>query len=130
MIKIFCDGASRGNPGPSSIGVSAMQEEREIFTLSEKLGIATNNQAEWTSLLRALETAQRQGFTEIQVFMDSELVVKQMLGLYKVKKPELKNIKDEVDKLAGALKKFQIAHIPRNKNGRADELANLAFEKP
>ena len=127
-MKLYCDGASRGNPGNSSIGVCGVSGGKEIFTISQKIGIATNNQAEWNSLKEGLLLAINKGFKEIHVYMDSELVVKQIKGEYKVKNPELKEIKKIVDLLIPEFTEFKIEHIPRNKNLRADELANLALD--
>lgn len=128
MMLVYCDGASKGNPGPASIGVAGIDNGEEIFTISEKIGISTNNQAEWTSLLEALKKALANEYKEIHVYMDSELVVKQIKGEYRVKNPELIIIKSKVDIQIKQFSHFQIEHIPRHKNQRADELANLAFK--
>ncbi|MDV6234893.1 ribonuclease HI family protein [Leptospira ellisii] len=127
MIKIYCDGASKGNPGPASIGVAGFIQDREEFTISERIGETTNNVAEWTALQRGLEECKRRGHSAVEAFLDSELVVKQVLGKYKVKQPHLSEFKKEVDKLISALESFQITHVPREKNKIADKLANDAF---
>ncbi|TGM56673.1 ribonuclease HI family protein [Leptospira adleri] len=129
MIRIFCDGASKGNPGPSSIGVAGLLGDKEEFTISEKIGETTNNVAEWSALKRGLEECIRRKFDSVHAFMDSELVVRQVSGRYKVKHPNLLEYKKEVDKLVSTLQSFQITHVPREKNALADRLANEAFTK-
>ncbi|MCB1142942.1 MAG: ribonuclease HI family protein [Leptospiraceae bacterium] len=132
MLNLFCDGASKGNPGLSAIGVSAKRTEEspeEIFSISELIGQNTNNIAEWTALLRGLERSIHLGEKDLRVYMDSELVVKQMKGIYKTKHPGLIPIKKQVDELVTHLNSFEIIHIRREKNKRADELANLAYNQ-
>lgn len=126
-LTIHCDGASKGNPGPASIGAYASQDGEEIFTISQKIGVATNNQAEWNSLLESLVRAKKMEFKRIHVFMDSELVVRQMTGIYKVKNPEIKLLKEKVDKILPFFQDFKIEHVRREKNKVADGLANAAF---
>ncbi len=132
IVRIYCDGASRGNPGPSSIGIWAVKEkdgkEVEVFSLSESLGEGTNNQAEWISLVKALHTAKEKNLQRVQVFMDSELVVNQVRGIYKIRNPKLKNFALEVMNLKNFFQEFSISHIPREKNKKADFLANQALE--
>ena len=128
MIKIFCDGASKGNPGRASIGVSFVKNDKEIETISLDIGISTNNFSEWTSLITSLEKAIYMNELFVEVYMDSELVVKQVKGLYKVKSPDLKPFKEKFDSLVQKFKSFEITHIKREKNKRADKLANLAFK--
>ena len=128
MIEIYCDGASKGNPGPASIGVSILKEKLEIATLSEKIGITTNNVAEWTSLIKALEHLKISSTNEeISIYMDSELVVKQFLGEYKTKHPSLIPLKEKVFELKKSFKSIKIQHVRRELNKRADELANAAL---
>ncbi len=128
MIEIYCDGASKGNPGPASIGVSILKEKKEIATLSEKIGNTTNNVAEWTSLVKALEYLQSSSSNEdISIYMDSELVVKQFLGEYKTKHPSLIPLREKVISLKKSFKSIQIQHVRREYNKRADELANAAL---
>lgn len=129
LITIFCDGASKGNPGPSSIGVVAYDGDKEEFKISERIGETTNNVAEWTALKKGLEECIRRNFLSVHAHMDSELVVRQVTGRYKVKHPNLLEYKKEVDKLVSSLQSFQITHVPREKNSVADKLANEAFQK-
>jgi ribonuclease HI len=134
MVKIYCDGASRGNPGPASIGVWATDEQGNglegnmVFEISERFGTTTNNQAEWKALTRGLQKAEELGLETISVFLDSELVVRQVLKVYKVKKTELKPYFEEASKRIQSFKKFSIQHIPREQNKKADSLANLALD--
>lgn len=102
-------------------------QDREEFTISERIGETTNNVAEWTALQKGLEECKRRGYDTVHAFLDSELVVKQVVGKYKVKQPHLLEFKKEVDKLISTLESFQITHVPREKNKRADQLANEAF---
>jgi ribonuclease HI len=130
MIYIYCDGASKGNPGPASIGVSAkktIDANEELFTISKAIGNTTNNIAEWTALIQALEKAIELGEKEVSIFMDSELVVKQVKGEYKVKHPGLIPFKNSLNELKPKFTKFSIQHVYRTNNKRADELANLAL---
>ena len=128
MLEIYCDGASRGNPGPASIGVSILFNKTEIGFLSEKIGKTTNNVAEWISLLRALEKCKEFENKNLLIYMDSELVVKQFKGEYKTKHPDLIPLKEKVVQLKPFFESIEILHIKRELNKRADELANLALD--
>jgi ribonuclease HI len=126
-LFVFCDGSSRGNPGPASIGVSGQTHDgEEIFFLAEKIGVATNNIAEWSALKRGMEEALARDEKKVKFKLDSELVVKQMKGEYKVKNQGLLQIKNECSKLVGGFEFFEISYIPREQNSRADALANQA----
>ncbi len=130
-LSIYCDGASKGNPGPASIGVFACETdnpEKEVFSISKRIENTTNNTAEWTSLIEGIKKARETGASKVQIFMDSELVVKQVKGEYKIKQPHLKALSIQA---MSELKNitYTIQHIPREKNKKADALANLAFEK-
>lgn len=127
---IYCDGSSRGNPGPAAIGVSFQNRDgEEEFFLSEKIGTATNNVAEWSALKRGMEEAIEKGLVNVRFRLDSELVVKQMKGEYKVKNNDLLTYKIECEKLKTKFISFEIQYIPREQNSRADALANLAQDK-
>lgn len=127
---IYCDGSSRGNPGPAAIGVSFQNRDgEEEFFLSEKIGTATNNVAEWSALKRGMEEAIEKGLVNVKFRLDSELVVKQMKGEYKVKNSDLLTYKIECEKLKTKFISFEIQYIPREQNSRADALANLAQDK-
>lgn len=124
---IYCDGSSRGNPGPAAIGVSFQNNDGiEFFSLSEKIGTATNNVAEWQALYRGMEEAIKQNLQKIRFRLDSELVVKQMKGEYKVKNKDLLVFKNKCESLKSSFQNFEIQYIPREQNARADQLANIA----
>ncbi len=126
---LFCDGASRGNPGDAAIGVSLTDGEgNEVATISQRLGKATNNEAEWKALVEGLKLALEKKCKALEVRADSELVVRQMEGRYKVKHPNLKPFFQEARMLSEKFESFKIRHIPREENSRADELGNLALD--
>lgn len=129
-ITAFCDGGARGNPGPSGFGVYIQDERGEkVAELSEYLGIRTNNYAEYSGLLAALEFALRHDHPRLKVVSDSELMVKQIKGQYKVKSPDLRPLYEEAKRRIAGLEFFQIQHVLRNKNKEADRLANQAMDK-
>ncbi len=129
-ITAYCDGGSRGNPGPAGYGVSIEDPSgQRVGELSEFLGVKTNNFAEYSALLGALEFALTQGHRSLKVIADSELMVKQIKGQYQVKSPELRPLYDEAKRRIAKLGKFEIQHVLRNKNKRADELANEAMDR-
>ena len=130
MITAYCDGGSRGNPGPSGYGVSIEGAKGEkVAELNEFLGVKTNNFAEYSALLAALEFSLTQGHKGLRVVADSELMVKQIKGQYQVKSPDLRPLYDEAKRRIAKLDKFEIQHVLRNKNKRADALANEAMDK-
>jgi len=119
---IYTDGACSGNPGPAGIGVAIEFEGRSI-EIAEHIGTATNNIAEYSALIRALGEALSLGAEELDVYMDSELAVKQVRGQYKVKNEGLRPIHAQVIKLLKSFKKHRISHVPREKNELADRLS-------
>ena len=125
-----CDGGSRGNPGPSGYGAVIEDEQgRVVARLSEYLGIRTNNYAEYSGLLAVLQWAIENGAKHLRVVSDSELMVKQMKGLYKVKSPGLIPLWQEAKRRAVELEGFEIRHTLRGGNKEADRLANEAMDK-
>jgi ribonuclease HI len=129
-ITAFCDGGARGNPGPAGYGVYIEDERGEkVAELSEYLGIRTNNFAEYSGLLAALEFALRYDHPRLRVVSDSELMVKQIKGQYQVKSPDLRPLYEEAQRRIAGLESFQIQHVLRNKNREADRLANEAMDK-
>ena len=127
-VVIHSDGASRNNPGPAAIGATIKDEQgRLLATISRSIGRATNNQAEYRAVIAALEKAIKLGARQIELNLDSELVVKQVTGRYRVKNEALKPLFDRVKKLLGSLEGFSIRHIPRQQNQEADRLANNAL---
>jgi probable phosphoglycerate mutase len=130
FITAYCDGGSRGNPGPSGYGVSIEDATgRPIADLSEFLGVKTNNFAEYSGLLAALEYALSHGHPRLRVVADSELMVKQMKGQYRVNSPDLRPLWGEAKRRAARLERFEIQHVLRGKNKRADALANQAMDR-
>jgi len=126
---IYADGASRGNSGPAAIGVTIKDKRGKLITfISQRIGRATNNQAEYRAIIAALEEAIRLGAKQVDIKMDSELVVKQINGEYRVKKATLKPLYQQVKQLQGSLEGFAITHILRQQNIEADKLANKALD--
>ena len=127
-LIIYTDGASSGNPGPAAIGIVIKDGQgRVISRISRRIGRATNNQAEYRAIITALEEASRLGAEEVDIKSDSELVVKQLKGRYRVKKATLRPLYQEVVRLNGSLEAFTITHVPRTQNREADRLANKAL---
>ena len=124
---IHTDGASSGNPGPSGLGVVILLNGA-THEISEPIGTATNNIAEYSSLVRALQRAHELGASEAEVYMDSELVVRQMRGQYKVKNAGLKPLFEKARALSGKFSFFSITHVPREQNKEADRLSKKALE--
>ena len=127
--QVFCDGASRSNPGDASIGVSILLDGKEVHTISKKIGIATNNEAEYQALIDGLNFCIDNSIKEIDVFLDSNLVVEQVNKNYKVKAENLKVLNSKVDELIQEFNFIKINHVYREENKRADQLANMALDK-
>ena len=129
-ITANVDGGARGNPGPAGYGVFIRDAEgTPIKQLSEYLGHRTNNVAEYSALLAALEYAVAHGHRALKVVSDSELMVKQMTGQYRVNSPDLKPLYEKARSLVRQLDKFAIEHVLRVKNQQADRLANDAMDR-
>ncbi len=128
-LIINTDGGSRGNPGPAGIGVVFSDEKGEIIaTFREYIGEATNNIAEYEALIMALEKARDFEASEIECRLDSELIVRQLNGQYKVKDENLKKLFNRVKELV-FFKPVKFIHIRREQNKKADELVNLALDE-
>ena len=127
--QLFCDGASRSNPGDASIGISILLDGKEVHTISKKIGIATNNEAEYQALIDGLNFCIDNSIKEIDVFLDSNLVVEQVNKNYKVKAENLKVLNSKVDELIQEFNFIKINHVYREENKRADQLANMALDK-
>jgi ribonuclease HI len=126
----YIDGGARGNPGPAGYGVVFEDEVgRPVANLSEYLGRQTNNYAEYSGLLAALNYTLRHGFKALKVISDSELMVKQINGEYKVSSPALKELYGRAMQLIEQLDYFDIRHVLREKNREADRLANVAMDR-
>jgi len=129
-ITAYCDGGSRGNPGPAGFGVFVQDETgKAVAELSEYLGKQTNNYAEYSGLLASLNFALEKGHSRLRVVSDSELMVKQIKGQYRVNSPDLKPLYDEAKRRIARLEQFRIEHVLRGKNQQADRLANLAMDR-
>jgi ribonuclease HI len=129
-IVAYCDGGSRGNPGPAGFGVYIQDSAGKVLAeLSQYLGAHTNNFAEYSALLAALEFAIANGHRSLRVISDSELMVKQMKGQYRVNSPELRPLYEEARRRVPQLDHFQIQHVLREKNRHADRLANVAMDR-
>lgn len=129
-LVAYFDGGARGNPGPAGYGVVFEDEiGRPVAELSEYLGRQTNNYAEYSALLAALNYTLRHGFKALKVISDSELLVKQIKGEYKVSSPTLKDLHRRALKMLDQLDYFEIRHVAREKNREADRLANLAMDR-
>ena len=128
-VVIYTDGACRGNPGPSGIGASIENENGdEIATVSSYIGNGTNNRAEYIAAIEGVKKAIQLQAEEIELRMDSLLVVRQVEGLWKIKHPSLKILNKELKHALNSLKKWRVKHVPREKNQRADSLANMALD--
>ena len=128
-LQVFIDGASRGNPGPASVGVVFKDSKgKPSKTLSIPIGIATNNTAETLALIFALQEAIIMGEDSLEVFTDSELIAKQFSGEYKIKDASLKTFALLVRHLRKGFKHLSVAHVPREKNKEADQAANDALD--
>lgn len=129
-LVAYVDGGSRGNPGTAGYGAHILDGEGKVMAnLSGCLGVRSNNYAEYAGLIAALDYALANQFEKVTVFADSELMVRQIRGVYKVRSPNLKRSFQEARTLIGRLKVFSIRHIPRSRNREADRLANLAMDK-
>ncbi len=126
---IFTDGAAVPNPGPAAIGAVIRDTQGKLVArICRRIGVATNNQAEYRAVIAALEEAIGLGVTHVTLNSDSELVVRQITGIYRVKKAELKPLYRRVKHLQGLLQGFTITHVPRERNREADRLTCDALD--
>lgn len=129
VLRLYTDGASRGNPGPAGAGIVIFDERgQELFSRGVYLGTCTNNVAEYKALKLGLAEAQRFGAKRLQVHLDSELIVRQLQGVYKVKDAKLQPLYQEVVALLRTFAKTDVTHVRRELNRRADELANQGVD--
>jgi len=126
-LEIYIDGASQGNPGHSGVGVVIYREGLRIKNISNYIGVATNNVAEYTALIYALEEALLLKAKSLKIHTDSQLLARQLNNLYKVKHAGLINLYNRVVHLLTGFEKALIVHIPREENGLADKLATDAI---
>jgi len=128
-LTIFADGGSRGNPGPAAAGAVVTDETgRVVREIGTFLGRTTNNVAEWTGLITGLQAAFELGATEIVIRLDSELVIKQLTGVYRVKHPNMVPLHAKAKALLKKFSRVDIAHVPREQNAAADAVVNAVLD--
>jgi ribonuclease HI len=127
-LTIYTDGGARGNPGPAGIGVVIERDGKIVKEYGKYIGETTNNQAEYQALIFALESAKEMGGTEVEVLMDSELIVKQLKGEYRVRDAGLSPLYLCVHNLRAGFAKFSVRHIRREQNKEADRMVNEALD--
>lgn len=129
-LKTYSDGGARGNPGPAAIGsVVYSENDTVLFQIGEYIGETTNNQAEYKALIRAMKEALSLGATKLTCYLDSELVVKQLQGKYKVREEGLKALATEALGMFKNFESIEFVHVRREKNKLADKLVNEALDK-
>jgi ribonuclease HI len=129
-VRIHIDGAARGNPGPAGVGVVILGPDGEVAERFHRgIGEATNNVAEYRALLLALERAESLGYADIEIYSDSELLVRQIQGRYQVKHPVLKALYAEAKDRIEGFRGFGIQHVPREQNAEADAQANRGIDE-
>ncbi len=126
---LYTDGGARGNPGPAGIGFVLSGVGSAPILYKEYIGNGTNNQAEYRALLSGIARAKKEGVQDLVCYLDSELVVKQVRGEYRVKNEELKILLGEIKKLLPVFASISFHHVPRNKNKIADKLVNEALDE-
>jgi len=129
MYEIYCDGASRSNPGEASVGISILKDKKEIDTIKKRIGIATNNVAEYLGLIEALKYCVEKNIMEVDIYLDSLLVVQQVNLEYKVKSKKLQEHYNQALDLINKINNVKITHVRREFNKRADQLANQALDE-
>ncbi len=130
-VVINTDGTAEPNPGPAAIGAIIKDKQGKVIaTISQSIGRATNNQAEYRAIIAALEKATKAGIRQVDIRSDSELVVRQLNRQYRVKSASLKPLYQQAKQLLDQLESFTITHIPREQNTEADNLANTALQGP
>jgi ribonuclease HI len=126
---LFADGGARGNPGPAALGAVLVGERGEVLReIGEFLGTATNNVAEWRGLIAGLEAALEEGVDDLDVRLDSELVVRQVTGVYRVKHPGLIDLFNRARTLMRRFARVDVQHVRRKENAAADRLVNLVLD--
>ena len=129
-LIVHVDGGARGNPGPAAIGVVVSDPDGTVVhELSDRIGVATNNVAEYRALLRGVQAARDLGAREIEIVNDSELVARQLTGAYKVKHPSIKPLYEQAVADLRAFARWRIRSVPRAQNARADALVNEALDR-
>jgi ribonuclease HI len=128
-MVVNVDGGSRGNPGPAAVGVVVQDGDGEVLEeVAERIGRATNNVAEYRALLLGIERARELGASELELIGDSELIVRQVKGEYKVKDAALRELHAEATRALEGFEEWSIRHVPRERNSEADSLVNRALD--
>ena len=128
-LVVHVDGGARGNPGPAAIGVVVSTRDGEVLDeVAERIGVATNNVAEYQALLKGLERAAALGAREVEIVNDSELVARQLTGAYKVKHPSMKPLYEQAISALRGFDRWRIRSVPRAQNAHADALVNAALD--
>jgi ribonuclease HI len=129
-LRVYSDGAARGNPGPAGAGAVLLDDTGNVIAeLGRYLGDQTNNVAEYEGLLLGLRRALALGASEIEVLADSQLVIRQLAGVYRVRNAGLRPLFDEAKRLLARFRRVELRHIPREMNGAADEMSNRAIDE-
>jgi len=129
-LRVYSDGAARGNPGPSGAGAVLVDPRgRVVERLGKYLGVQTNNFAEYTALILGLQRARELGVDEVEVFADSELMIRQLSGRYQVKSPSLRPLYEQARGILNEFSRFKLVHVPREMNQAADEMSNKAIDE-
>jgi ribonuclease HI len=128
-LVLHVDGGARGNPGPAAIGVVVSSPDGEVLDeIAARIGVSTNNVAEYRAVLAGLERARALGAREVEIVNDSELVARQLTGQYKVKHPSMRPLHAQAMAALGQFERWRIRTVPRADNARADELVNAALD--
>jgi ribonuclease HI len=129
-VRVYSDGAARGNPGPSGAGAVLVDSSGNVVDrLGKYLGIQTNNYAEYMGLLLGLKRARELGIREVEVFADSELMIRQLGGRYQVRSPSLRPLYEQALRLLNDFSRVKLVHVPRKMNAAADEMSNRAIDE-
>ena len=131
-LVIYCDGGARGNPGPAAIGAVVLDPSTDpptrLATVSERIGVATNNVAEYRALVAALEAAREFPARRVRIRADSQLIVRQLEGRYRVKQAHLRPYYERARELLSEYEDVELTHVPREQNTEADALVNAALD--
>jgi ribonuclease HI len=129
-LRVYSDGAARGNPGPAGAGAVLLEPSGQVVDrIGKFLGVQTNNFAEYMGLLLGLKRARELGVQEVEVFADSELMIRQLGGRYQVKSPSLRPLYEEALRLLNEFSRVKLVHVPREMNAAADEMSNRAIDE-
>ncbi len=129
-LRVYSDGAARGNPGPAGAGAVLVEPSGQVVDrIGKYLGVQTNNFAEYMGLLLGLRRAKELGVREVEVFADSELMIRQLGGRYQVKSPTLRPLYEEALRLLNTFVRVKLVHVPREMNAAADEMSNRAIDE-